>query len=343
VPEITAAEWNRFLSAFPDAHILQTTCWAELKTAFGWQPVYVSTTGNDRESIIGAQILFRRFPFGMSVGYIAKGPLYTTLSPNTDLEPAFWCEIDQICKKCHAIFLKVEPDSWESDPPISDRLSMAGFVPDHKNIQPRRTLLIDLQDSEEQILARMKQKTRYNIRLAEKKGVVVQPEDDMGAFYSLMRQTGERDLFGVHTIDYYRRAHALFFASGECILLIARVGDQPVAALMAFRHGKRAWYFYGASSDDHRERMPAYLLQWEAIRWARNNGCLSYDLWGVPDYDEETLETGFLNQSGGLWGVYRFKRGFGGRLFRSVSSQNRVYHPFLYRLYQLWSRSRPQD
>jgi peptidoglycan pentaglycine glycine transferase (the first glycine) len=185
-------------------------------------------------------------------------------------------------------------------------------------------------------LARMKQKTRYNIKLALKKGVVVHPSDSLDTFYRLMQTTAGREQFGVHTLAYYRQAYELFFLRGECELLVAEYQNQPLAALIVFAHGPRAYYFYGASASDHRDRMPTYLLQWEAMRWARSRGCSEYDLWGVPDKDEEILEKEFTARQDGLWGVYRFKRGFGGELRRSIGPWDRVYHPPLYRLYQWW-------
>ena len=112
---------------------------------------------------------------------------------------------------------------------------------------------------------------------------------------------------------------------------------------MAFAWGCRAWYMYGASSDEHRNRMPNHLLQWEAIGWAKEKGCLTYDLWGIPDEDEEVLEREFLKRSGGLWGVYRFKRGFGGRVVRFLGAYDYIYSPLLYRLYRraiAWRRAR---
>jgi len=106
---------------------------------------------------------------------------------------------------------------------------------------------------------------------------------------------------------------------------------------MVFIHGKRCWYFYGASSNEHRERMPTYLIQWEAMRWAKEQGCLTYDLWGVPDEDQETLESKFMERNEGLWGVYRFKRGFGGELKRASSSLEKDYHPVLYLMYLFYA------
>jgi lipid II:glycine glycyltransferase (peptidoglycan interpeptide bridge formation enzyme) len=188
----------------------------------------------------------------------------------------------------------------------------------------------------------MKQKTRYNIRLGQRKGVVVRRSSDLDVFNRLMEATGERDAFGVHSPEYYRRAHELFHPHEMCELLVAEAEGQALAALMVFARGRRAWYFYGASNDEERNRMPTYLLQWEAIRWARVQGCTDYDLWGVPDTDEETLEAQFTRRSDGLWGVYRFKRGFGGQLRRAPDPLDRVYMPLFYRLY-LWWANRGQE
>jgi lipid II:glycine glycyltransferase (peptidoglycan interpeptide bridge formation enzyme) len=121
---------------------------------------------------------------------------------------------------------------------------------------------------------------------------------------------------------------------------MAEYEGMPLAAVMIFAHGKRAWYFYGASDNHYRELMPSYLIQWEAMRWARSIGCEDYDLWGVPDFDAETLESNFTSRKGGLWGVYRFKRGFGGELRRTIGSWDRVYNPILYKFYRWWIGTR---
>ncbi len=141
--------------------------------------------------------------------------------------------------------------------------------------------------------------------------------------------------FGVHSLEYYRRAYELFHPSGAAELLVAEFDGKPLAALMVFVRGKRSWYMYGASTDEERNRMPTYLLQWEAMKWARAKGAQEYDLWGTPDEDEAKLEAEFENRHDGLWGVYRFKRGFGGRLKRAVQAVDRIYNPLLYKLY-LW-------
>jgi len=321
MPILSADEFATILSQFPNAHLLQTRGWGDLKSAFGWQPYYVAAG----DAL--AQVLYRRLPLGFTFGYIPKGPIGKNWQ-------RLWPEIDHLSRSKRAIFLKVEPDAWE---PIGDaiRAEMAGWLAS-RPIQPTRTILVSLDGDETRWLERMKQKTRYNIRLAERKDVQIQVSNDVHTFHQMMLQTGSRDGFGVHSLDYVQRAYDLFIDRGEVILLFAAYQQRPLAGLMAFAHGERAWYFYGASTDEERSRMPAYLLQWEAMRWAARRGCRWYDLWGVPDADEETLEANFTTRSDGLWGVYRFKRGFGGDLMRSVGAWDRVYQPLLYRLIQLY-------
>jgi len=312
MPTVSLADWNRFLSQHPNAHLLQTGEWGELKSAFVWKPVRI-ISGN-----IGVQILFRKLPLGFTVAYIPKANFDGSLLP----------EIDSVCKSHHAIFLKFEPDSWDSefilDPP--------SFILSKHNIQPPRTIIIDIRGSEDEILARMKPKTRYNIRLAEKKSVTVRAWNDIESFYKMMLVTGGRDGFGIHSLEYYKRAFELF-RPGMCKLLVAEYDGKPLAALMVFARGRRAWYVYGASTDEERNRMPTYLLQWEAMKWAKARGCEDYDLWGVPDEDEVTLEANSESRHDGLWGVYRFKRGFGGELKRAAQALDRVYNPLLYWAY----------
>src|SRR3972149_440581 len=318
MPIVSLVEWNRFLQKHPNAHLLQTGEWGKLKSGFGWEPVRIV---NGEE---GLQILFRKLPLGFTIGYIPK-PVIS----NQSISDQFWEEIDEMCRRHRAIFLKLEPDSWN----FEFILYLPSFILSKHNIQPPRTMIIDLSGNEEEILARMKQKTRYNIRLAMKKGVTVRAWDDVESFHKMMLVTGDRDRFGVHSLEYYRCAYELFHPTGMCELLVAEYEGRPLAALMVLARGRRAWYFYGASTDEERNRMPTYLLQWEAVKWAKARGCEEYDLWGVPDEDEATLEANFENRQDGLWGVYRFKRGFGGELKRVAQALDRVYNPLLHWAY----------
>ncbi len=318
--------WDLFVEQHPQAHILQTSSWGELKAKFGWSPKFI------RYKNLGAMVLFRPLPMGLSVAYIPRGPV------GQQSWADFWPLIDALCKKEGAVFLRVEPQTWEPAAESFIETNLPGFTPTDQTIQPPRTILIDLQPTEEDILMGMKSKTRYNIRLAERKDIVVRQSSDIKSFHRMMLTTGERDEFGIHTQVYYQAAYDEFAPKGKCVLLVAAYQNEPLAGLMAFAHGDTAWYFYGASTDQERNRMPTYLLQWEAIRWAKAKGCKIYDLWGIPDHPEDKLEAAFTDRSDGLWGVYRFKRGFGGELKRTIGAYDRVYRPLLYRLYQLYNR-----
>lgn len=305
---------------YSQAHLLQLPEWAEFKSHFGWQcKIFSNQTAY-------AQVLFRSLPAGFSIAYLPKGPL------GTDWQ-SLWHSIDQECKKRKAIFLQVEPDlNLPLTPEVEAQFSQ-GFVREEHTIQPRRTSLISLLLDEDALLAGMKQKTRYNIRLAAKKGVVVKPTNDIKGFHEMMLTTGNRDGFAVHSLDYYQKAYDIFAPSDKCVLLAAYYEDTPLAYLMLFLSGTRSWYFYGASDNNQRNLMPTYLLQWEAMRWAKAHGAAEYDLWGIPDADEVELEANFADRSDGLWGVYRFKRGFDGQIVRSSPAFIKVYKPLLYKLY----------
>jgi lipid II:glycine glycyltransferase (peptidoglycan interpeptide bridge formation enzyme) len=321
--QVSLVEWQQFLEKHPDAHILQTGEWGELKAAFGWQPVRLV------DGDLGLQILFRKLPLGFTLAYAPKAVLATS-----GISRSLIAEIDRLCRKKRAIFLKLEPDAWDTGPTDLEWVKRIA-IPSPHNIQPPRTIEVSLTGSQDDILARMKQKCRYNIRLAEKKGVSIRAWNDLEGFHQLMQVTGGRDGFGVHSLDYYRKAYDLFHSAGRAELLLAEFEGKPLAALMVFANGSRSWYLYGASNDEERNRMPTYLLQWEALKWAKSRGCSTYDLWGVPDVDEGVLEAQFETRQDGLWGVYRFKRGFGGQVMRAAQAFDRVYNPWLYRLY-LW-------
>ena len=363
---LTANEWDNFLSQYPDAHLMQTSQWGDFKSYFGWEVVRV-TTDEVPGTYLGAQILLKRLPLGYRIAYIPKGPpVKRDENINLSVWEPLWHSIDKICKQRNVIFLKVEADLLERpsvvgrDEPVTQPITKflsenlennenhhvafgktipIGFIEGDHNIQPRRTILVSLNGDEERILSRMKQKTRYNIRLALKKGVVVKRLTDLNLFYNLAEVTSTRDDFPIHSRAYYQKAYEIFHPRGMCEMFLADYQGEPLAALVVFAKGKRAWYFYGASSNMHRERMPTYLLQWEAMRWAKSIGCTEYDLWGVPDEDESELEKNFTSRTDNLWGVYRFKRGFGGKVYRAVPSWDRIYKPFLYNIYKfLYSR-----
>lgn len=357
MPQISLEIWKEFIANQPNPHILQTAEWGELKRGFGW----------DVERIIsgdfGVQILVRKLPLGFTVAYCPK-PVFSnqySVTSNQALSGAersrraitskqysvssgqlsgiideLLSEIDAVCRKKRAVFLKIEPDSWDS----AFFIPHSSFKVSPRNIQPPRTVIVSLEGSDDEILGRMKQKCRYNVRLAEKKGVTVRAWDDLDGFHRMMTVTGGRDGFGVHSLEYYRKAYELFHPAEMADILVAEHEDKPLAALMVFALGSRAYYLYGASTDEERNRMPTYLLQWRAMQWAKERGCTEYDLWGVPDEDEETLEAQFESRRDGLWGVYRFKRGFGGQVKRAAQALDRVYIRPLYWVYLKFMASR---
>ena len=332
MPSVSFQQFNEFINDCPQAHILQSPAWGELKSQFGWESCWVI------HGKLGAQVLFQKIRLGYQVAYLPRGPISSKgeVFGHPDWT-GFQKDLDILCRQRKAVFLKIEPDCWYKDdspacsPPVGYQISP-------HSIQPPRTILISLDGTEDEILARMKSKTRYNIRLAEKKSITIRQLDDVEPFYGLLESTSDRAAFGIHTKEYYRIAFELFQKSGECHLFLAEYEGLPLASIMVFIKGKRSWYFYGASSNQHRDRMPTYLVQWEAIRWSKERGCLNYDLWGVPDENFETLEQEFTKRNDGLWGVYRFKRGFGGELKRVCGPWDRVYHPALYFLYTLRAR-----
>lgn len=342
MPRVTAKEWKIFLQEYPNTHLLQTAEWGELKSQFHWKVIRLIV------GKVGAQILLRQIFPGITLAYIPKGPIginWEVIHVNNS-----WIElkkeIDAICREENTFLLKIEPDTWELIEKIDiDRTSNRktqtidppeGFRISAHAIQPRRTLVIDLKGEEDQIIGRMKQKTRYNIGLARRRNIVVHPSSDIREFFSLMEETGVRDQFSIHDQRYYQLAYDLFHPYGYCELLQADNQDETIAGLMIFSFGNRSWYLYGASSNIHRKQMPSYLLQWEAMLWAKRKGCVEYDLWGVPDEDSRILEEHFTHRNDGLWGVYRFKRGFGGKLLRAAGPWDRVYNSLLYNLYNWW-------
>jgi peptidoglycan pentaglycine glycine transferase (the first glycine) len=334
-------EWDQFTQLPLSGHLLQSWAWGELKARFGWWPVRIAAV-EDNEILAAAQILFRSLPTGLRAAYVPKGPLIDPAARDTTTVAALIHALHDACRRQHAISLKVEPD-WPEALDAQRWLETQGFAPSAETVQPRRTVIVDLTISEDDILAQMKSKTRYNIRLAQRKGVVVRQgtAENVPLFQQLLQVTGQRAGFGVHTLAYYTQAWQLFAARETAALFLADHEDNTLAAIMVFAWGKTAYYMYGGSSDEERQRMPTYLLQWEAMRWAKARGCENYDLWGIPDVDENEVgpdvaaaeETGVL--STGLGGLYRFKRGFGGREVRYVGAYDYAYNRLLHSLLTL--------
>jgi lipid II:glycine glycyltransferase (peptidoglycan interpeptide bridge formation enzyme) len=338
-------EWDAWVAAHPHAHILQTSRWARLKCAFGWSAdrVVLREPGDPGASILaGASVLYRRLPWGQMLAYVPKGPLVDWDDrAQTD---ALLALIRETCRKRCAALLKIEPDLPRSQPLVGV-LSAHGFRVSSQHVQPLSTIHIDLSAGEETILARMKPKWRYNIRLAERKGVTVRQgaAADLPAIQRLLEITGKRDGFEVHSAAYYAAATELFMPGGLAVWWLAEAAGELLAAIAVFALGRGAWYMWGASGDSGRNLMPNHALQWAAILWAKDRGCLTYDLWGIPDEVGENPQAYAENDSWGsegLWGVFRFKQGFGGAVVRYAGAWDMPLSTAGYALYRAALRLR---
>lgn len=328
-----AQAWDDYVRAHPQAHILQLSAWAEHKTHFGWRSTRVGLRENGR-LVAGAQVLIRPLPGKLfTMAYVPHGGLVDS--------DAYWPmltqAVEQAARPFRAAFIKWEPGLYlDGGAPNPQAL---GYSESPQTVQPPRTIVLDITGSDEDILARMNQGTRRKIRQSLKAGttVIEASQSDVSRFCDLMDRTGARNGFGVHTREYYQLAFDLF-APRDCALLLVEFEGEVLAGVMAFAvdgatHGT-GWYFYGASSDAHRDKMASYGVQWAAIQWAKARGCVRYDLWGIPDAAPQTLEAEFQSRSDGLWGVYGFKRGWGGDVVRTAGAWDKPLIPPLYWLYR---------
>lgn len=320
---LTPAEFDAALLRLPRPHILQSSHWAALKA-----PVWAAVRrlwGDADKPLAAASILARRpGRLPARILYVPKGPL---VSPDLAAWERVLADLEAEARRQRAIFIKIDPDvaaDSELGQALIGRLLGRGWRLSAEQIQFRNTVLSDLSVGEEALLAGVKQKTRYNIRLAERKGVVVRPSADFGTFYRLYAETAARDDFLIRPRDYYLAVMERMQGAGLGQLLLAEAGGEPAAGVFLLHFGPTAWYFYGASSSQGRELMPNYLLQWQALRWARAQGCAVYDWWGAPDH---------LDAADGMAGVYRFKEGFGPRFTPWIGAWDFAPSPLLYRGY----------
>jgi len=200
-----------------------------------------------------------------------------------------------------------------------------------EGVQPKYVFRLDISPDESTLLANMQQKTRYNIRLATKKGVTIRQgtREDLPKFYEVLKETTERDRFLVRAYSYFEDLYDSLVPTGMGELFVAEFDGEIISGTLAFVMGSKAWYIYGASSNAHRNVMPNYLIQWEMIRWAKSLGCTLYDFRGVP---------GHLTEDNPLYGLYRFKKGFNGEYTEFIGEWDLVYRPAIY---FLWNHLEP--
>ena len=336
--ETSPVVWDQAVGGLPNPHALQSWAWGAFKSRWGWemQPLLLTVGESRWEPQAAAMVLKRKLPrLPYCILYVPKGPI---LNYNDgDLRQRVLAELEKVARRERAIFIKIDPDvvkSWglESERPspigrqFTQELQARGWRFSADQIQFCNTVELALGRPEEELLAAMKSKTRYNIRLAGRKDVVVRlgTPTDFATIAEMYRETAVRDGFTIRPLDYYLDAWNSFYQAGMAQPFLAEYEGHPLAALVLVRFGNRAIYMYGASTNEERNRMPTYLLQWEAIRWAQAQGCEVYDFWGAPD---EFVE------SDRMWGVWRFKEGFTGQVVRHIGAWDYVERPFLYWLY----------
>lgn len=308
--------WDQSLLALPDPHLLQTWEWGAFKSRHGWTSSrYLWVDSSVDRPQAAASVLTRGLEFlPLRVQYVPKGPVldYT----RGDLLNRILGQLEATARRERALFIKIDPDVERGTPAAETTLAVLrdrGWHRSEEEIQFRNTVLLDLTPSLDDLLRGMKSKWRYNVRLAERQGVTVRraSRDELPSLYDMYRETASRGGFVIRPEAYYRDAWGSFMDHGLAQPFIAEVENQPVAMVIIYRFGPRAIYMYGASRSIHREKMPNNLLQWEAIQWAKEQGCTIYDMWGAPDE---------LDESDPLWGVYRFKKGFGGRFVQHTGA-----------------------
>lgn len=337
-------QWNKIIAALPGAHLLQTSQWAEVKAEVGWQAyplVWHSSQGEVKAAallLIRSMRLLRVGP-RISVAYVPRGPILNWAEE--PLRKEVFADLLAFARKQGCLFLKIDPElrlgtgvpgreeAWE-DPvgqAVVQEMKESGWHFSASQIQFRNTAMLDLVGTEEDWLKRMKQKTRYNLRLAQKNGISVRVANDseLPLIYKMYAETSVRDGFVIRSEEYYVGLWHKFMRAEMMSPLVAEFEGQMVAGLMLFYFGKSAWYLHGMSTALHREKMPNYLLQWEAMRLAASKGCEIYDLWGAPDtFDGEDS----------MSGVFRFKEGLGAKVLRTCGAWDFVLNHFGYFLYE---------
>lgn len=321
----------------PGAHVLQTWEWGEFKRETGaWQPLRLAFERGGQ--VLAMASLLTRKLGPLKVMYVSKGPALDCA--DIALVEQALGDLEARAKRFGVAWLKIDPDviaatglpnsvddrTDETGRTLERMLRGRGWRYSDSQVQFRNTLTIDLIQSEDEILAAMSGNTRRKIRAAAKKGVTIRSASvaDLPLLYQLYQVTGARDGFLIRPFNYYRRAWAHFMRAGLAQAFIAEYDGKAIAHVILFHFGRKCWYFYGASANEERARMPNYALQWEAIKWAKAQGYAVYDMWGAPDE---------FDASDSLWGVYQFKRGFRGQLTRHIGAWDFAAHPTLYYVY----------
>ncbi|MGI5892505.1 MAG: lipid II:glycine glycyltransferase FemX [Bacillota bacterium] len=322
--------FDQFMATHPKGHILQTWQWGEVKADSSWLPLRLIVEDEGGQIIAACSLLKRNLPAGLgTLFYAPRGPVLDI--NDKDCWDFLWQSIKELAKEHNAIFCKIDPDIPSSDEVWAQRLKASGFRSAEKGegfegVQPRHVFRLDISPDEETLLANMHQKTRYNLRLAQKKGVraEISNREGMKIFYPLLQETAQRDKFLIRSEAYFNSFYDQLKPHGLAELFLVHYNDKVISGSLAFKLGKKAWYIYGASANQYRNVMPNYLMQWEMIRWAKANGCTLYDFRGVP---------GDVPPQHPLYGLVKFKKGFGGDYVHFIGEYDLVFKPAAYKFY----------
>ena len=325
ITEKTLPEYEAFVQSHPKGNFAQSYLWGKQKPMWQWDAIAVR--GEDGAIRGSLAVMTRKVPgIGRTLMYGCRGPVC-----DLDDRETFSQLLDgakALAKKYKSYVIKIDPDVPSSNSVFSSMLQSFGFRAKEggKNfeaIQPRYVFRLNVEGkTEEELLANFHQKWRYNIRLAERKGVTVRVcgKEMVPAFSDLMLTTGVRDGFVTRKPEYFA---AMLDNLGEHARLYMAFdpNDTPIAGTLAIHYGDKVWYLYGASSNEHRNLMPNYLLQWRMIQWAVETNCRIYDFRGV---------SGDVSEDNPLYGLFRFKQGFGGDFTEFVGEMDLVLSPVIY-------------
>ena len=326
--EESKKQYSEFLQKHERCNFQQSLEWGEIKT--NWKKEVILAE-DEQKNIIGSLCVWiRKIPIFGNIMYSSRGPVcnihdMAVLKQLTD-------GAKELAKKYNAFVLRIEPDILSSDQEFRDVVTNLGYkikddAKDFKDeIQPRYVFRLDIKDkTEEEVMAGFKQKWRYNIRLAGRKGVTVKEgtREDLKAFHEIMVETGKRDGFITRPLEYFEK---MYDSLGDHMkLLMAYYEGEPISGVIPIFYGNKTWYLYGASSNKHRNLMPNYLLQWEMIKMAIARHDDIYDFRGV---------SGVVDENHPQYGLYRFKQGFGATFTEFIGEVYMPYKPITYKLYK---------
>jgi lipid II:glycine glycyltransferase (peptidoglycan interpeptide bridge formation enzyme) len=311
--------WDAFVRASPHGHLFQTWAWGDLQDGLGGRPVRIAAAGAQGLSGCLQMLVFEST--SRTFAYVPRGPV---------ADPADTRIVGQLIDAARGqaaaagcTLLRVEPQ-WAYDDAVARAFDARGFARARQFIMPRRTLLVDLPPALDDVWAGFRSNTRNRIRLATKLGVEVRigRAEDMSVFVGLFEETVARHGLRRASTGTFDLAWRHFGARDEMRLFLARHDGVDLSGIVVFIGGPTATYLWGGSagSESARRLNPNQLLHWTAMQWAHERGCRTYDLFGIPDHDAETLEAEYGRQTGGMWNLYRFKRGFGGSVHRHLGT-----------------------